>query len=177
MRLFIGIKTGCEDYLLSLQEQLRRMGKGSFTHKENLHITLEFLGEVSPAKLEDVQRAMAKIKQNAFHLECLGVSVFNKNGIVSAKVGGESNKLSVLQSKLETELDKCGFKKENRKYRPHITLARRFEAFDDCDIRNIPYQPRKFDVKEIILFESRRDKKGRLMYDKVYVKPLDSMES
>lgn len=176
MRLFIGIKTGCEDYLLSLQDQLRSMGKGSFTFKDNIHITLKFLGEASPAKLRDIERVMAEIKHDVFHLECLGVSLFNKNGIVSAKIGGELNKLSVLHSKLETEFEKCGFKKENRRYRPHITLARRFEAFDDCDIRTIPYQPSKFDVEEIILFESKRVH-GRLVYDRVFVKQLDSMES
>lgn len=167
MRLFIGIKTGCEDHLHSLQDQLRRMGQGSFTYKENMHITLKFLGEVSPTKLEDVERAMAEIKHNAFHLECLGLGLFNKNGIVSAKVGGELNKLSVLQSKLETEFEKCGFKKENRKYRPHITLARRFEAFQDCDISSIPYRPTGFIVKEIILFESKRIS-GRLVYEPLY---------
>lgn len=173
VRLFIGIKTGCEDHLLSLQNQLKSIGKGSFTHKENLHITLKFLGEVSPTKLEDIKKAMKGIKHDTFRLECLGVSVFNRNGIVSAKVDGELNKLSALQSTIETALEKCGFKKENRKYRPHITLARRYQAFDESDIGTIPYRPSEFDVEEIILFESRRNDKGRLVYKPLFVQDLE----
>jgi len=59
MRLFIGIKTDCEIYLSSLQNELKKIGKGSFTDAANLHITLRFLGEVPDRRLRNICEAIS----------------------------------------------------------------------------------------------------------------------
>ena len=171
MRLFIGIKTGCEDHLVSLQKHLRRMSSGNFTYTQNLHITLKFLGEVPPAKLDDIKDAMSEVDAQPFHLEAKGASLFGKSGIVSANVGGDIAALTALAGSLETAMEKCGFAKETRQYRPHITLARRFRANGGTDIAAIPYTVCGFSVNEIVLFESKRVD-GRLVYVKLLGKGL-----
>lgn len=171
MRLFIGIKTGCEDYLAALQEELKKCGRGNFTRAENLHLTLKFLGEVPSFRVKDISDAMAEVTTAPFSLECRGVKLFGKNGIVSAEVGGTIAPLVSLAAKLEDALEKTGFAKETRSFKPHITLAREFRAFPGCDIFSIPHGCRKFTVHEMILFESAKEN-GKLVYVPVHRQKL-----
>ncbi len=171
MRLFIGIKTGCEDSLAALQSELKKCGRGNFTHTENIHLTLKFLGEVPPMRISEISKAMAGVKAAPFCLECRGAKAFGRSGIVSAQVGGNLSALSSLASKLEDALETVGFAKEQRSFRPHITLAREFRADPGCDISSIPYKTLRFTVDEMILFESTREA-GRLVYVPVYIKSL-----
>ena len=171
MRLFIGIKTKCDRHLIALQDALRKIGCGRFTHPENLHITLKFLGEAPHAKTGQIQRAMSEICASPFRLECHGVVPFGKSGIVAAGVGGDIAALKSLHQKLEAALEKHGFAREHCPYRPHITLARQYCADAGTDVAAIPYQPCKFTVDELVLFESKRVD-GRLRYEKVFGKGL-----
>ncbi len=172
MRLFIGIKTGCENRLMQLQQELRKAGSGNFTDAHNLHITLKFLGEVPSSKIQCICEAIIEAGGTAFELECGGIQVLNKSGIVSAKVGGETGKLENLYAKLETALEKRGFAKETRAYRAHITLARRFTAPISFDFNAIPHVCCRFPVNEIILFESRREN-GKLIYAPLFTRKLE----
>jgi len=163
MRLFIGIKTGCEAYLRSLQQKLQERGKGSFVEAENLHLTLRFLGEIPPSGLPNLYRAMSEVREGPIFLECRGARMFNKNGIASAEVGGDTDRLSKLYCELEAALEKVGFPKEPRDFRAHITLARNFRTMGDFEIESMPFSACSFIAEEIVLFESRRDF-GKLVY-------------
>lgn len=176
MRLFIGIKAGCESYLNSLQTEVRKAGKGSFTETEKLHITLRFLGEVPPNRVKDICSAMSETGGHVFTLECRGIEVFNRGRIVSAKVGGEIKKLSALYKRLESALEKRGFEKPEREWRPHITLARNFQAFGKCNFNEAAEAGCVFTIQEVILFESRQNT-GRSEYIPLYVHRLDQPDS
>ena len=171
MRLFIGIKTGCENTLLLYQQALLKLGSGNITDVHNLHVTLKFLGELPPGAIKKIAEAMDETESNVFWLECGGVIPLGKSGIIAAKVGGDIKTLSLLHERLETALEKRGFEKESRRYWPHITLARKFRAFDGADIRKIENGTNRFKVKEMILFESKRIE-GRLVYEPLYTKKL-----
>jgi len=168
MRLFIGVKTGCEDHLSSLQQALKKLGKGNFTSRANLHMTLKFLGEVS--KIEDICQAITEAQRGALKLTCEGLQVFGRD-IVSAKVGGEQEKLSALYESLETALEKRGFQRETRRFRPHITLVRKFRPFGSFNVTSIQTQRTEFLVNEVILFESTRED-GKLIYKPLFCHPL-----
>lgn len=171
MRLFIGIKTGCENYLTALQDELKKCGKGNFTHAGNLHLTLKFLGEIPPIRVKEISDAMARIKAQPFALELRGVMMFSR-GIVSAEVGGSLGSLSALAGKLEDALESIGFPKESRSFKQHITLVREFRPEPGCDIAAIPHGSRKFTAGEMILFESARIE-GKLTYVPIYRQRLD----
>jgi len=171
MRVFIGVKTDCEDQLLSLQQELMKLGKGSFTSRANMHMTLKFLGEVSPAKLDDICQAITEVQRGSLRLTCEGLQIFGRD-IVSAKVGGEKDKLSALYDSLETALEKRGFEKETRRFRPHITLARKFRPSAGFDISGISVQHTEFQVNEVILFESTRVD-GKLIYKPLVRHPVN----
>ncbi len=176
MRLFIGIKTGCEGYLSSLQAEVRKAGNGSFTETEKLHITLRFLGEVLPPRVEDICSALAETGGHVFSLECRGIEVFKRGRIVSAKVGGELKKLSAFHKRLESALEKRGFERPEREWCPHITLARNFQAFGKYSFNEVFEAGCVFAVQEVILFESRQNA-GRSEYIPLYVHRLDQPDS
>ena len=171
MRLFIGIKTNCEQGLAALQNELRKMGSGNFTHPENLHITLKFLGELPPAKLGAIRRAMNSVSAKPFALKVMGAHLFNKSGIAAARIGGDVNALTALHAQLEAALVQQGFDREHRAYRPHVTLARKFRPKPGADIERVPFSPLPFIAGEIVLFESKRVD-GKLVYEPLRARAL-----
>lgn len=171
MRLFIGIRAGCIKYLGSLQQMLKKAGKGNLTLSENLHITLKFLGEVSPSRLPDLREAIIEAGGSSFSLECLGMSMMGKGGIVSARLGGDLEALSTLAVRVENAVVKRGFEREVRSFHPHITLARNFHALEGDDIAAMARKGCRFKVEEVILFESRREG-GKLVYAPLFTHPL-----
>ena len=108
MRLFIGIKTGCEGHLAALQEDLKKHGQGRFTDAANLHITLKFLGEAPPSAVIGICNALDNINAQPLRLECRGAHIFNKNGIVSAEIGGDTSRLAALSAKVEDAMEPLG---------------------------------------------------------------------
>jgi 2'-5' RNA ligase len=161
MRLFIGIKTGCGEYLAALQDRMRKAGRGRFTHADNLHITVKFLGELPPSAVKGICEAITEAGGEPFKLEIGGARIFNRSGILSADVLGQTDKLAALNGRLETALEKRGYSREIRPFKAHITLARDFQPHGD--LGGIPDGQRGFAVDEVILFESRREN-GRLVY-------------
>lgn len=171
MRLFIGIKTGCEEHLCGLQQALLRIGKGRPAARANLHLTLKFLGEVPPGQVGAIRRAMETVDADPFSLECRGAFLLGRSGIAAARVGGDTAALKALHAQLEAALVTCGFAKEQRRFLPHITLARQYRARSGEDAAAIAYTPCAFAVRGIILFESRRVG-GKLVYQPLFVKEL-----
>lgn len=171
MRLFVGIKTQCEDYLVSLQQKLR--GRGRLTDVDNLHITLKFLGEVHESRLGRIRDALSQIKAEPFALMCCGIGSFTRSGIVFAKVGGNTDALLRLQESVDEALHTAGFEKEKRAFSPHITIARQFKA-DNGFASQMPDDAGcRFEVSSFILFESRREA-GRILYVPLLVNGLHS---
>ena len=105
--------------------------------------------------MPEICAAIAEAGGEPFELEIGGARMFNRSGILSADVLGETHKLGALAQRLEAALEKRGYPRESRPYKPHITLARDFRP--DGDIGGIPPGQRRFTVDEVILFESRRE--------------------
>ena len=75
MRLFIAINFNDDTHnrLIALRDELRsRSERGNFSLPENLHLTLAFIGEVSPKKIEKIdlmksERIGGKLTYTAIH--------------------------------------------------------------------------------------------------------------
>jgi RNA 2',3'-cyclic 3'-phosphodiesterase len=93
---------------------------------EQLHLTLCFIGEVDGATFLDIRDALTEIVFAPFSLRLRGVGFFPPRGqprVVWAGVD-TCEPLMVLQRKITTRLFQMGIALENRKYSPHVTLAR-----------------------------------------------------
>lgn len=125
LRLFVAVPLPPE-----VQDRLERIGFGipgaAWVPGENMHITLRFLGEVSNAEAADVDDALSSIRAPAFDLTLDGVGHFGSlRQTRSLWMGVARNPaLQHLRDKVESALVRFGQPRENRKFVPHVTLAR-----------------------------------------------------
>lgn len=140
-----------------------------WTKKENLHITLAFLGYVQDDEIPEILRKTEEIakKHKPFQLN------FNKICYGPPKkalrmvwaMGEKSEELKGLQGDLENSLSNLPFKKENRSYSSHITLARiRQWEFKQIEPEERPQIEElidlSFEVNSIELMESQLKRTG-----------------
>ncbi|MGO8746195.1 MAG: RNA 2',3'-cyclic phosphodiesterase [Thermoguttaceae bacterium] len=95
--------------------------------REELHLTLHFLGEVAEQDLDKERTALATVRMNAFAVAINGIGVFQQEGRPQVLWAGvEANKdLIALHRSIGSVLAAAiGFRPEERPYSPHITLAR-----------------------------------------------------
>ncbi|MHB8895230.1 MAG: RNA 2',3'-cyclic phosphodiesterase [Candidatus Geothermincolia bacterium] len=95
---------------------------------ENLHVTLRFIGDCPDAKVPALVEWMTKAAANLpLELAIGGVGGFPSQG--SARVlwvGAQdsSNAIEKVYNVLDKGAGKCGFGREGRKYKAHITIGR-----------------------------------------------------
>lgn len=160
MRLFIAI-----DFSDEIKKRLERMRTdvpGShWVPKEQIHLTLSFLGEVDDATLERLTEALATIRSPGFSLRFSGTGCFpDRRRARVLWVGLEPEPLlNSLASLVREAVLACNIPQEERPFSPHITLARlklhaprEVEAFLDHPLKQaLP----PVDVREFVLFQSR----------------------
>jgi len=121
LRLFVGI-----DLPPPLKLRLSLLAAGvpgaKWVDPGNYHVTLRFIGEVDEGQAADIDAALAQIRAPRFDLILATVGHF---GLRMLWVGIERNPaLQHLREKIESALNRMGFEPEERRYTPHVTLAR-----------------------------------------------------
>lgn len=172
MRLFLAINFPAEvkDAIEISLKSLRAQGvKASWSRRENLHLTLEFLGELE--ETEAVITAMNSVQGREFNLRFCDVGRFQRKGGDIFWLGVEQTKpLMELQRKLHWALEWEGIPLEQRLYRPHLTLARRLR--DQGETALPKPLPKQIRVDGFSLMCSER-KKGVLCYTELYWRQLE----
>lgn len=127
LRYFVAIPLpdGSRERLLTVQPAsipgIRLIGR------QELHLTLYFLGDLTPASEEAVRRALGRVTASAFTITISGLGTFPTEGRPKVLWAGveESLPLFALHHTIGTALtDAIGFQREEHRYSPHITLAR-----------------------------------------------------
>ncbi len=129
---------------------------GNFVPKQNLHLTLHFLGNVPQENLIYIQSAMDGIRYLAAPETAVTQFAMQRTGdIVWAKLR-QSEALTALHDNLGDKLEQNGFEVEHRAYRPHVTLIRKksfvlpfSEVTKNVQVFNMP-----FVADKVTLFES-----------------------
>ena len=128
MRLFIAINftRNTLTRLLEIQDDLRGQSSyGRYTHVDNMHLTLVFLGECDSRKAAAAKAAMDEIDFNPFYIAVDHIGRFRRDGGDIWWAGIRENaKLLELQGGLAYSLAFSGFEIERRKFSPHITIGR-----------------------------------------------------
>jgi 2'-5' RNA ligase len=135
MRLFVALEipAAVRDNLAALIAELRELSarvadkRPRWVRRENLHVTLKFIGEASPAKLEGIRGALSAIRSNApVEITFRGLGFFPNEQyprILWAGLGASAN-LSPLAADIDGALETQGTALERRAFAPHLTLAR-----------------------------------------------------
>ena len=103
--------------------------RASWTRPDNIHLTLKFLGDVELSRIEELSNATAQAVNSLapFEIVVRSTGVFpNERFPRVLWIGIEDTqaKLRELYSRLEEECARAGHPKEERPFRPHLTIAR-----------------------------------------------------
>jgi len=90
---------------------------------ELIHLTLKFLGEVPEDKIDEIASALEKVKMEPFSARIRGAGAFPGKSIRVVWLGLEG-RFEELQRLVEEALGPFGFEEEDKKFSPHLTLAR-----------------------------------------------------
>lgn len=168
-RLFVAI-----DPPLGIRERLTALCCGlpgaRWVEPEQLHLTLRFIGEVDGSMLHPVQEALAEVRAQALSLQLEGIGFFPPRGSPRVVWVGirKNEQLLRLHNRIESVLVRAGLEPEDRKYSPHITLAR---------LKNTPasrigaylaqhglFGTEEFPVNEFLLYSSVLNSRGARHY-------------
>ena len=95
--------------------------------RENIHITLKFLGNVDKAKLDQIKAALDSVKFDRFALEVRGAGAFpnlRRINVIWVGLGEGWSKVQLIYEQTESLLSRLGFPRESRAFSPHVTIAR-----------------------------------------------------
>ena len=130
MRLFIAIQLNDEmkDALIRIQNAMKRQGvRGNFTRRENLHLTLAFIGEYSDAEL--VREVVDQTDFDGFEIGLDGIGAFGNLWWAGINFG-DDRELKAVAKKLRRGLADAGIPFDRKKFSPHITLVRKAQSID-----------------------------------------------
>jgi RNA 2',3'-cyclic 3'-phosphodiesterase len=130
LRLFVAIAIPSEvrDSLSVILNDLRVIApKGKWVRTENLHVTLKFLGNADPQKLEQIEGALKTVRSSQpVTLDFRGLGFFPNEKRPRVFWGGmeASENLRPLAESIGGCLHQIGFPLEKWPFTPHLTLAR-----------------------------------------------------
>lgn len=131
MRLFIALNfpTDVRAQIREILDTVRAQAlQGRFVGDEQLHLTLEFLGDVAPSRISLIRQALDGLEEEPFTLRLTHAGAFRRREGDVFWLGVErSAPLTALQSALHRSLKEKGFALDDRPFTPHITLGRKVQ--------------------------------------------------
>ena len=165
LRLFVALELPAD-----IRQRLMALTGGvrgaRWSSEEMLHLTLRFIGEVGEDEAADLDASLAEIVSPPIALSLEGVGSFGSaKGLRVLWAGVQrDNALLQLQARVEAALVRAGLEPEERKFSPHITLAR---------LQNVPaerlapylsqnglFRAGPVAIDHFTLFQSHRGKSG-----------------
>lgn len=140
MRVFVAfeipaaVQQALAEFVAKLQGACGRgpelSGRGSgirWAHVEGIHVTLKFIGEAPPERVEKIKAALAEVRSpEAVEMRFRETGFFPSSRhprVFWAGIEATRN-LTELAADIEQRLERLGIPREERAFRPHLTLAR-----------------------------------------------------
>ena len=162
------VRARLEDHIVRLRKEVPDAA-ASWSRVENIHLTLKFFGNVEVKRIEKISAAAERaVSQfSTFQIGVGETGVFPKPSrpqVLWIGISDPSGQLSALQAKFENECAAEGFEKENRAYRPHLTIARLRKpegarSLADAHLK-MPFEMIQIDLTELVIFRSELSSKG-----------------
>jgi len=133
MRLFVSVDLPDElaPAVESVQDDLRDASGLDFTDPEQAHLTLKFLGEVDPDRLDAIEDALRGAVEEAgvapFEATVEGIGAFPSAEyirVVWLGIERGTEEMTRLHEAIEPRTTALGFDPEEHDFTPHVTLAR-----------------------------------------------------
>jgi 2'-5' RNA ligase len=176
MRLFVAVDMSDEvrENIYSLYNIIKSFKGLKPVEKENIHITLKFLGEVPDQRVEIVKDRLGEVKAKAFRMHLKGIGFFPSGKhirVIWVGVEEGNEEISRLAEMVENAMKRLGFKRD-KSFVAHATIAR-VKNISPADKRKLlnelePYMNSDFgwmDVKDFRLKKSTLTPSGPIYTD------------
>jgi len=126
----IGLDSGIKAELEASICKLKGSGADvKWVRCENIHLTLKFLGNISPDTVEDVKKILdnAGMRFAPFKMTLSGVGAFpglSHPRVIWVGIGEGADEAKKIYAFLEEGLEKLRFEREERPFSPHLTIGR-----------------------------------------------------
>jgi 2'-5' RNA ligase len=138
---------------------------------ENYHITLQFLGDITPREAEIVSYLLEKsANTECFNFTTAGLGQFPGKGyprVIFEEIGPGKDNCKKIHRRFSERLIDENFKVERKKYLPHITLCRLSHSTISKKLQ--VYSPNDFiihplegTVKSLSIYQSQLTQKGAI---------------
>lgn len=149
-RLFVALPV--PEHISSKLDDWTRANKQSLSfrkwvHPGDYHITLQFIGDTSLARQEELQAALKTVRATPISLAWSGIGTFGlpeAPRVLWGAVSGNLEGLSVIHEEIIKATRAIGFVPEDRPYSPHITLARGFTGGNGMKVEEKMSSPSSF---------------------------------
>jgi len=153
MRTFVAVEMNNQDVLESIKNvQLEIKIKAKPVATNNMHFTLQFLGEVSEEMAAKIQDALNSIKFSSFDIIFQNMGAFPKPSfprviwIGTDDEGG--GKLVELANKVGEVLYPLGFEKD-KPFKPHVTIFRIKNKVGNISDELKKYSSKEFGIQKV----------------------------
>tara|TARA_B100000929_G_scaffold165840_3_gene131361 strand:- start:2669 stop:3214 length:546 start_codon:yes stop_codon:yes gene_type:complete len=160
MRTFVAVEVDNKDILRNIMAvQKSTHFKAKSIRIDQIHFTLQFLGEIDEEKCEKVKDLLRTITFSQFDLSLKGVGGFPnlKNPRViwigTDKKGAE--KLIEITKEVEMRLARLGFEKD-KKFKPHLTILRIKHNVGDISLQMKEYEAIEFGTQVVSKIKLKR---------------------
>ncbi len=181
MRLFfcVELEDDAKRELGALIERLRpRCGHAKWVARDNLHLTVRFLGEVDERRLGELEALAREVARefSPFTLELDMLSAFpspRRARVLWVGPRGDAGEFVALMRAVEDRVRSLGFRPEIKEPKAHVTLARfkvprdLSEIIGKADLK----RPLRVDVRTLTLMRSELRPEGPI-YTPVFRVPL-----
>lgn len=185
MRLFVSVDLPdtVADQIADLQEDLADASGITPTDPTQAHVTLTFLGDVDPSRvdavIEAIERGVERAAVDPFAVSVEGIGVFPDIDYISTVwlgIADGTQQLTRLNEAIKSETMDLGFESDDHEFTPHVTIARMKHAggkahVQDC-VREWDPVIGQFQVDAVHLTESELQDSGP-EYTTVEAFPLD----
>lgn len=164
-RLFTGLEVP-RDVAFALSMKKGGLPGARWIDQENYHITLRYLGEVDWRIARDVTDVLERFSRHErFTVRLNRLDAFGGHKPRALYAGVETNEsLNRLQAAQERVLQQIGLPPDNRKFSPHVTLARLRNTSPAALARymheSLQFTCLDFSVGRFVLFSSRESMGG-----------------
>ena len=167
MRLFVAIPIP-EDLSTRFSSFASRVRGARWVRPEGMHITLFFVGEADREHASDLDDELSQISIPAFDLRSDRFGYFDRGNKIKSIWAGVENSDALLyqHSRVEAAAVRASFAREERKYKPRITLARlnhaRAEDVGQWIALHDAMEPGLIHVTHFMLYQSHLAREGSI---------------
>ena len=160
MRVFVAVEISNDEILKNIQTFQKDVQINAKPTKiDQIHFTLEFLGEIDQEKCEQVKDIIKKISFSSFDISLKGVGGFpNLKNPHVIWIGIDDNgakKLISIANEIGMKLTELGFENE-KKFKPHLTIFRVKKKINDISVMMKEYQTIEFGTQTVSKIKVKR---------------------